>query len=51
MGTSAASDPLNFFIVVIYDLYMIYDLLIVFSSPSIEKSRIDHSMDLLHGFN
>ena len=29
MGTSAASEPLNSFII---DIYMIYDLLIVFSS-------------------
>ena len=31
MGMSAASEPLNYFIIVIYDLY-IDDLLIVFSS-------------------
>ena len=29
---------------------MIYDLLIVFSSPPIENSRIDHFTDLLHDF-
>ena len=48
MGTSAASEPLNFFIMVRY--YMIYDLLIVFSSSPIENSRIDHFTDLLHDF-
>ena len=29
---------------------MIYDLLIIFSSPPIENSSIDHFKDLLHDF-
>ena len=29
---------------------MIYDLLIVFSSPPIENIGIDHFMDLLHDY-
>ena len=46
MGTSAANEPINFMIIVIYD----YDLLIVFSSSPIENSRIDRFTDLLHDF-
>ena len=29
---------------------MIYDLLVVFSFPPIERSRIDHFTDLFHDF-
>ena len=37
MGTSAASGPLNLFIIVIF---MLYDLPKVFSSPPIENSAL-----------
>ena len=40
MGTSAVSEPLHFFIIVIYDR---------FSPWSFENGRIDHFTDLLNG--
>ena len=42
MGKSAASERLNFFIIVIYDL------LVVFSSPPMGNSHIDHLIDITH---
>ena len=45
MEMSVASEPLNFFIILIY---MIQDLLMVFSFLPFGNGRIDHFTDLLH---
>ena len=41
MGTSAASEPLNFFIIVIYDLRPTYSFLLLFG-------RIDHFTERIY---
>ena len=48
MGTSAASEPLNSFIIVIYDLWPTYSFLLFFHDCTFRNGRIDHFMDLLN---
>ena len=42
MGTSAASEPLNSFIIVIYDLWPTYFFLLLFHNYAFRNGRIDH---------
>ena len=48
MGTSAASEPLNFFIILIYDLRPTFSFLLLFHECAFGNGRIDHFKDLLH---
>ena len=50
MGTSAASEPLNFFIIVMCELRPTYSFLLLFSDCSFENGRIGHLTDLLNDF-
>ena len=43
-----ASEPLNFFIIVIYDLRPIFSFLLPFSDYSFGNGRIGHLTDLLN---
>ena len=45
MRTSAASEPLNFFIIVIYDLGPTYSFLFLFHDCTIGNGRIGHFTD------
>ena len=49
MKTSIASEQLNFFIIVIYDLGPTYGFFLPFSDCSFGNGRIDHLMNLLNG--
>ena len=44
------SEPLNFFKIVIYDLWPTYRFLLSFSDCSFGNVRIDHLTDLLDDF-
>ena len=49
MGTSAASEPINFFIIVIYDLRPTYSFFSSFLHDcAFGNGRIDHFTDLLN---
>ena len=48
MGTSEASEPLIFFIVVIYELSPTYSFLLPFPDCSFGNGHIDHITDLLN---
>ena len=48
MGTSVASEPLNSFIIVIYDIRPTYSFLLSLSDCSFGNGRIDHFTDLLN---
>ena len=48
MGTSAASEPLNSFKIVIYDLRPTYSFLLFFHDCAFGNGRLDHFTDLLN---
>ena len=48
MGISAASEPLNFFKIVIYDLWPTYSFLLLFHDCAFGNVRMDHFTDLLN---
>ena len=48
METSAASEPPNFFIIVIYDLWPTYSVLLFLHDCSFGDGRFDHFTDLLN---
>ena len=50
MRTSVASEQLNFFIIVICELWPLYSFLLQFSDCSFGNGLIDHLMDLLNDF-
>ena len=48
MRTSAASEPLNFFIIVLYDLWPTYCFSVPFLMFSFANGRIDQFTDLIN---
>ena len=48
MGTSTVSEPLDFFIIVIYDLWPTYSFLLLFHDCAFESGHIDHFTDLFN---
>ena len=48
MGMSAASEPRNSFIIVIYDLWPTYSFLLLFYDCAFGNGRIDHFTDLVN---
>ena len=48
MGTNAASEPLYFIIIVIYDLWPTFSFLLPFPDCVIGNGRIDHLKNLLN---
>ena len=48
MGTSTASEPLDFFIIVIYDLCLTYSFILLFHDCTFGNGRFDHFTDLLN---
>ena len=47
-GMIAESEPLNSFIIVIYNLWPTYSFLLLFHDCAFGNGRIDHFMDLLN---
>ena len=47
MGASAASEPRNFFMIVVYDLWPTYSFLLLLHN-AFGNGRIDHIADLLN---
>ena len=50
MGTSVASELLNFFVIVICELCPTYSFPLPFSGCSFGNGRIDHLPDFLYDF-